>query len=210
MNKVGSDIFIWTDFFSSFKKKRIMKNILTVITILCIVGLISSCKKEQVSSPINNDEPITDPVSNTSETMFNVRMTDAPLGVEEVNIDLELVVLFGSDDNQDSISLGTNAGIYNLLDFQNGLDTLIASSMITLDTVKQVRLILGEDNTIKVDGDLYDLKTPSAQQSGLKIKVDVPLDSLSIYNLILDFDADESIHQTGNDKWMLKPVIKVL
>lgn len=187
-----------------------MKKILTAFTILCIIGLVSSCKKEQVNSPTNNDETPTNPISNTSETMFNVRMTDAPLGVEEVNIDLELVVLFGSDDERDSIGLGTNAGVYNLLDFQNGLDTLIASSMITLDTVKQVRLILGEDNTIKVDGVLHELKTPSAQQSGLKIKVDVALDSLSIYNLILDFDAEESIHQTGNNKWMLKPVIKVL
>ncbi len=187
-----------------------MKKILTVFTILCIIGLISSCKKEQVNASIINDETPTNPISTTSETMFNVRMTDAPLGVEEVNIDLKLVVLYGSDDNRDSIGLGTNAGVYNLLDFQNGLDTLIASSMITLDTVKQVRLILGENNTIKVDGDLYELKTPSAQQSGLKIKVDAPLDSLSIYNLILDFDAEESIHQTGNNKWMLKPVIKVL
>lgn len=186
-----------------------MKNILTSFTILFILGFFFSCDKVDFT-PLTDNETPTYPIPTTSETMFNVRMTDAPLGVEEVNIDLELVVLFGSGDNQDSIGLGTNAGIYNLLDFQNGLDTLIASSMITLDTVKQVRLVLGEDNTIKVDGVLHDLKTPSAQQSGLKVKVDVPLDSLSIYDLILDFDADESVHQTGNGKYMLKPVIKVL
>jgi len=189
-----------------------MKNVFTFFILFWMVGFFFSCKKIEVAPQTNTDEILTNQniPTGTSETMFNVRMTDAPLGVEEVNIDLELVVLFGSDDNRDSIGLGTNTGIYNLLDFQNGLDTLIASSMISLDTVKQVRLILGEENTIKVDGVLHDLKTPSAQQSGLKIKVDVPLDSLSIYNLILDFDAAESVKQTGNGQWKLKPVIKVL
>jgi len=135
-------------------------------------------------------------------------MTDGPLMVEEVNVDLELVVIKGTG-SADSIELGTIAEIYNLLDFQNGIDTLIASSVITLDTIKQVRLVLGEENTIKVNGVIHELKTPSAQQSGLKINVDIPLDSLNVYNLILDFDADESVQETGNG-YLLKPVIKVL
>lgn len=187
--------------------------------VLLLGTIIISCQKEQNIVSTTNETEIETPSENPSEnpshnttsteTLFNVRMTDGPLAVEEVNIDLELVVIFGSD-GQDSIDLGTNSGIYNLLDFQNGLDTLIASAPITLDTVKQVRLILGEENTIKVDGVLHDLKTPSAQQSGLKVKLDVPLDSMNVFDLILDFDAEESVHQTGNGKYMLKPVIKVL
>jgi len=193
------------------------------------ISIIFSCQKEEtISIPMNtetqdpsNPSPNdntndTIPPSNnnnnasTSGTLLNVRMTDAPMQIEEVNIDLQLVVLFGDNDSKDSVELGTNAGIYNLLDFQNGVDTLIASAMVTVDTIKQVRLILGQENTVKVDGVIHDLDTPSAQQSGLKIKVDAPLDSLSVYNLILDFDADESVKQTGNGKYKLKPVIKVV
>lgn len=172
-----------------------MKNLFFLIFSLFTIGFIFSCQKDNSITP-------------DTSTLFNIRMTDAPVNAEEVNVDLKMVVIKGSD-TADSIQLGTNAGIYNLLDFQNGIDTLIASSIITLDTVKQVRLILGEENTIKVDGVLHELKTPSAQQSGLKINVDVPLDSMNVYNLILDFDAEESVKETGNG-YLLKPVIKVL
>ena len=189
-----------------------MKKLNVFCLFLFAVGFIFSCQKENPLVPHTpntiSNEPPTNTTDPSSETIFNIRMTDAPMMVEEVNVDLEMVVIKGTND-ADSIFLGTNAGIYNLLDFQNGIDTLIASSTITLDTVKQIRLILGEENTVKVDGVLHELKTPSAQQSGLKIKVDIPLDSLNVYNLLLDFDAEESVKETGNS-FMLKPVIKVL
>lgn len=187
-----------------------MKKLTFLSLFLLTIGFIFSCQKEQPLVPHVSNTIFTTPQNNntSSETLFNIRMTDAPMMVEEVNVDLELVVIKGTND-ADSIQLGTNAGIYNLLDFQNGIDTLIASSTITLDTVKQIRLILGDENTIKVGGVIHDLKTPSAQQSGLKIKVNVPLDSMNVYNLLLDFDAEESVKETGNG-YLLKPVIKVL
>ena len=208
-----------------------MKKTIILLFIFCVFGFLFSCTK-------NNDLPtIPEPnITNTNNpnsnngnsgssnsnngtttgnnpssdgTLFKIFMTDAPVAVEEVNIDLQHVVIKGSGGG-DTIHLGTNSGIYNLLDFQNGIDTLIASSMITVDTVTQVRLVLGEDNTIKVDGVLHDLKTPSAQQSGLKVNVHLPLDSIDFYNLLLDFDAEESVIQQGNGNYMLKPVLKVL
>lgn len=193
-----------------------MKKIIYFTLIICTIGFIFSCQKEESIIPYIQNTGVNYPLDSTTntntntskKTLFNIRMTDAPLNVEEVNVDLQLVVIKGSN-TADSIQLGTNAGIYNLLDFQNGIDTLIASATITLDTVKQVRLILGEENTIKVDGVIHDLKTPSAQQSGLKVKVDLPLDSLNVYNLLLDFDAEESVKENGNG-YMLKPVIKIL
>lgn len=186
-----------------------MKNLNYFLFLLLCIGLVISCQKEDsIPSQTDIETPITNPNTTTNETLFNVRMTDGPLNVEEVNVDLKLVILKGPS-GRDSVELGTNAGIYNLLDFQNGIDTLIASAVITIDTIKQVRLVLGEENTIKVDGTIHELKTPSAQQSGLKVNVDVALDSLNVYNLLLDFDADESVKETGNG-YMLKPVLKVL
>jgi hypothetical protein len=58
------------------------------------------------------------------------------------------------------------------------------------------------------DSVLYDLETPSAEQSGLKIKIDKNL-GFTTDSLTLDFDADKSILETGNGKFILKPVIKV-
>ncbi len=145
----------------------------------------------------------------TSPTKLTIRMTDNPVAFEEVNIDLQKVYVF-SEVGKDSFELGTNAGVYNLLEYQNGLDTLIATATLTADTLKEVRLVLGENNTVLLDGESFGLKTPSAHQSGLKIKVNQPLADIDEYNLLLDFDAEKSVVVQGNGQYLLKPVIKVM
>ncbi len=142
-------------------------------------------------------------------TRLNIRMTDAPTNLEEVNIDLRAITIKGPGASE-TIELTTNAGIYNLLDYQNGIDTLIASAMLEIDEVRQIRLILGENNTVKVNGEIEELFVPSGAQSGLKILVCLNLEDILEYDLILDFDAQASIHQTGNGRYMMRPVIKPL
>ena len=173
-----------------------MKNSSFLFTIFLFGLIIIACQKDD--DLIENDQP----------TVFNLHLTDNPVDAQQVNVDIQKVYLFGHDE-KDSISMGTNAGVYDLLTLQNGVDTLLASALLTIDTVKQIRLILGEDNTIMVDSALHDLKTPSAQQSGLKIKVDIVLSELDSANVILDFDACESIKEQGNGTYMLKPVLKI-
>jgi len=150
------------------------------------------------------------PQNAITATNFKIRMTDAPIDYEEVNIDLQGVIIYGKSKKvADSLELGTNAGIYNLLDFQNGIDTLIANAMITIDTIKEVRLILGDNNTVKVDGEIFDLTIPGNAKNGLRIKLCIPLTDFDEFILNIDFDAEKSVKKTGNG-FKLKPVIKVL
>lgn len=142
-------------------------------------------------------------------TSLNIRLTDAPIDLDEVNIDLKQVVVKGPDGTQE-IPLETNAGIYDLLDLQNGIDALIANADLLLDQITEVRLILGENNTVVVDNATYELKIPSGSQSGLKIKVCLDLTDMPEYDLLLDFDAAASVHATGNGKYIMKPVIRVM
>jgi hypothetical protein len=103
--------------------------------------------------------------------------------------------------------LYTNPGIYNLMDYVEE-DTLIAfDSLLAVQTISQIRIVLGDSNTVMIDSVLYDLKTPSAQNSGLKIQVHTQLIPDSTYVIMLDFDPEKSIKQTGNGKFILKPVI---
>jgi len=54
------------------------------------------------------------------------------------------------------------------------------------------------------------LSTPSAQQSGLKLQVHTTLEPELAYDVLLDFDAAQSIVKAGNSgKYNLKPVIRV-
>lgn len=139
---------------------------------------------------------------------LNIRLTDGPGDYQQVNVDIQEVRIKSASDTAQWITLNTNAGIYNLLDFQNGVDTLLATGMVPSDVLKEVRFILGNDNSVMVDSVIHPLTTPSAQQSGLKIKIDKSL-NLDINTLVLDFDAEQSIVETGNGGYILKPVIKI-
>lgn len=139
---------------------------------------------------------------------LSIRMTDAPGNYDEVNVDIQGVEVKGPAGG--AVSLNVNAGIYNLLDFVNGFDTLIASGGIQAGTITQIRLILGSNNSVKVNGVTYPLSTPSAQQSGLKLQVNQTLSPGIDYMLLLDFDAQQSIVEQGNGQYSLKPVIRVV
>lgn len=162
------------------------------LTAFAALILFYACKKD------------TDPQS----TQFHVYLTDGPGDYQQVNVDIQLVRIKTSDDTSQWIDLQTNTGIYNLLDFQNGIDTLIATGPVPALTLKEVRLVLGPNNTVMKDSVLYDLDTPSAEQSGLKIKIDKGL-GFTTDSLTLDFDAAASIVETGNGKFILKPVIRI-
>lgn len=125
---------------------------------------------------------------------------------QEVNIDVIAVNMIVNDS---LIELGTNQGIYNILEFVNGRDTLLVDEEIDAGFVSQIRLILGENNTVMIDSTVYDLKTPSAQQSGLKLNVHQELLGGEAYAYVIDFRVVKSVVKTGNDKYILKPVIRV-
>lgn len=142
-------------------------------------------------------------------TTLKVRLTDNPVNAEEVNVDIQQVrVKFSEDSVQGWATLTTNAGVYNLLGLQNGVDTLLAVGTIPTNMVKEIRLVLGTDNTIKVAGNVYPLTIPSGAESGLKIKVNKTLQT-SLDSLLIDFDAALSIHEIGNGTYHLKPVLKL-
>ncbi len=68
------------------------------------------------------------------------RLTDMPGEYQQVNID---VVAIEVKLNDTLIRLPTNQGIYNLLEFVNGKDTLLVEDQLSSGFISQIRLILG-------------------------------------------------------------------
>jgi hypothetical protein len=138
-----------------------------------------------------------------------VRLTDSPGDYEKVNVDIQDIQVHS--ENHGWISLdNVNKGIYNLLDLTDGRETVLTSSEYPTGKITQIRMILGEKNSVIIDSDSIPLETPSAQQSGLKLLLNEELTSGITYAILLDFDAASSIVKTGNKKRILKPVIKVV
>jgi hypothetical protein len=161
------------------------------VSFFVFILLLSSCK--------DNDK---------DQAHVNVRMTDAPAAYDAVYIDVQGVEITGAGGG--TVVLSSNPGIYNLLELSNGTDTLIAAGGIDAGQVEQIRLILGTNNTIVVDGVTHPLTTPSAQQSGLKLQVNRTFEPGVEYGILLDFDANKSIVMQGNGDYSLKPVIRTV
>ncbi len=142
---------------------------------------------------------------------LELRLTDAPADYEEVWIDIQEIYVNVTDDEDGNwINLDdVKTGKYNLLDLTNGNDTLLTSCDLPTGKIHQIRLVLGDDNQVKVDGEYHDMKAPSASTSGLKLNVQATIEDGVIYKMWLDFDAARSIVETGNGKYILKPVIRV-
>ncbi|MHA4846128.1 DUF4382 domain-containing protein [Flavitalea antarctica] len=143
-----------------------------------------------------------------STTNLKIRLTDNPYNATEVNIDLQQVRVNFSADSAGWTDLQTRAGIYNLLDFQNGIDTLIAEQVVPTGTLKEIRFVLGNRNSIKINNVVYPLTIPSGSSSGLKIKLNKQLHA-GLDSLVIDFDAALSILQEGTGDYKLRPVLKI-
>ena len=167
-----------------------MKTSTFVCSIVMAAHVFVSCQQEDRTSTIK------------------VKLTDAPIDYDEVNIDLKGVQVQFADDTTGWQNMETNEGIYDLLQLQNGVDTLIGTGTFPEGTVHQLRLILGEDNNIVVDGETHPLTVPSGAESGLKVKVHKKLNK-TIEELIVDFDAGLSVHQDGQGAYKLRPVLKM-
>lgn len=137
---------------------------------------------------------------------MTVKMTDAPGDYQQVNVDVIEVKVHHSVDGW--VSLPTTAGIYDLLTLQDSVTTvLVNQGQLPSGHIDQFRLVLGTNNTVMVDSLIYPLATPSAQQSGLKINVNFDFAPDQMYELLMDFDAEQSVIQHGNGSYSLKPVI---
>lgn len=149
------------------------------------------------------------------KSRISVRMTDAPGDYDEVNIDVQDVLIKADANNENDngwVSIGTVIPqVYNLLDLTGGINVLLVDNEVPSGYLGQIRLLLGENNTVVKDGVTYPLKTPSAQQSGLKLKINQTLVGGVSYDFLLDFDVENSIVvQAGNSgNYNLHPVIRV-
>jgi hypothetical protein len=164
----------------------------------CLLTFAISCTKNENSS--------------TDKAHLQVFLVDDPASYDKVIIDVKDVQINVTNDSTGGWqSLSTvSAGAYDLLTLANDHDTLLAKSDIPSGTIHQMRLVLGTNNYIVVNGQQIPLQTPSAQQSGLKLNIQQSVTSGILYTITLDFDAAKSIVKTGNNNYILKPVIRTL
>src|SRR3972149_3966631 len=144
--------------------------------------------------------------------VVKVRLTDAPGEYDAVNVEIQNVQIHAGENEDEggwhNLDI-MNPGIYNLLDFNNGLDTLLGTAELPAGNISQMRLYLGENNTLVKDGATYNLNTTAGERSGLKLLITRQFEPGVTYTMWIDFDAARSVVDRGNGNYNLKPVIRV-
>jgi len=160
---------------------------------------------------------------------FSVSLTDAPAcGFDQVNVTVSKVRVHQSSSADDTAAGWTDITVnpprkINLLDFNDPTQPIhvqpLGLAPLEAGHYTQLRLVLIPNsgssplaNSIVLSGTTQEipLDTPSGIQSGVKLVHQFTVNSGQRVDLLLDFDACKSIVQTGNGKYKLKPVIKVI
>ena len=143
-----------------------------------------------------------------------LKLIDAPGDYLEVNVEIiDIQYRSSEEDGWESFESETDYPInVDLTELIAGNDLLLTDQVLPSGMLGQVRLVLSDNNTLKIEGEdeLISLSTPSAQQSGLKLNLDTNLEAGFSYTFILDWNVQESIVKAGNSgNYILKPVIRV-
>jgi len=141
-----------------------------------------------------------------------IKLTDAP---PELNITEALVTISqlnvhyaGIDENDTNgtwIIITNEPQTFDLIQLQD-VTVLFGEVNLTAGWYTQIRLFV-DSALVTIDGVQYNLKIPSKKVK--LIKPFLVLDNETL-TLTLDFDVQKSVHKTGNDKYIMKPTIKVI
>lgn len=151
---------------------------------------------------------------------MTVSLTDAPANYDEVNIEILQVLVNKNEtaeapeDAEDEENgwnpIMDDSLVVNLLDYQNGTLLDLGETELEAGRYNQVRLLLGDNNNVVIDGETYPLTTPSSQQSGYKLNVQADVEEGQVYELVIDFDASQSVVANGSGDYILKPVLRTV
>ncbi len=139
--------------------------------------------------------------------------------VDSVMVTINSVELIGEDTTDNFLVLTDIQQSFNLLELRNGVVDTLATLPIPEGSYSGLRVVVDDSAFVVLnDGTRFDLKTPSATTSGLKVKM--PAVEVSDFSdeveVLVDFDVEKSFVLQGNAAtpagikgFLFKPVIKV-
>ncbi len=138
---------------------------------------------------------------------------------DSVFIDIRRLEVKLEDDtlpNGGWVSLNIRAGVYNILRFRNGLDTLFATGTLPNARVKKVKLVLGTQNSAMKNGQSFPLRVKDEDREVIANLESTNFEITTAGQVLfwIDFDAGNSIQEdnsgsgSGNG-YRLKSHIKI-
>ena len=164
--------------------------------------------------------------SGTGTGQLTVRLTDAPFPFSDIaRVDVYVVRVdarkteptddeAADESNMDQWTTVASPGtLVNLLDLAGGKTMNLGAATLATGTYDGFRLIIDPSQSVLTlaDGTHPDVKFPSAGQSGIKVKLDQPIELTEDGSVMtLDFDVGSSFVMRGNNArngFIFKPVV---
>ena len=179
-----------------------MKRIISIIVILALLGSLglvgAGCTK----------------VVESKAGTLEIWVTDAPpeYDIESINVTISQIDIHRAGDGEEGEWLSieiTGDNPFDLLHLQaSELEELLAEAEVGVGKYTQVRLTFGTVDITMGDGsEPPEFVLPSGE---LKFVHPFEIFEGETTILLLDFDADKSIVETGDDKIIFKPVVKLI
>jgi hypothetical protein len=161
----------------------------------------------------------------TASGTLRLALTDAPAcGYDQVNVTIDRIRVHTSSAAQDgdagwSEMVLTPARRVDLLTLTNGVLEELGSTSLPAGRYTQMRLVLAADSVpgrmansvVPSGGRETPMETPSGQQTGLKMNVNIEVAANQLADFVIDFDACRSVVQAGHSgRHLLKPVLSVM
>lgn len=109
------------------------------------------------------------------------------------------------DDNWTQLS--DTPQTFDLLTLQNDATALLGGNELSAGSYTQLRLIVSSASVVS-GGVTTPLTVASGAQSGIKVNLDATIEDGMTYTLVIDYNAGQSIKQTGQGL-LMTPVIAV-
>lgn len=174
--------------------------------------VLYACTKEKSSGIQPNSQ-------NNLPAFAKIYLTDHQTPIfDSVFIDIQKLEVKIEDSNSTNdgwTTVSINPGVYNILRFRNGLDTLFANGTLPNNHLRKIRLTLGNNNSLMKNGQSFPLKIKSDDRQVIANLDNTNFDvSGSQVFFWIDFDAGNSIQVDNsgpgnNNGFLLKPHIKI-
>lgn len=134
----------------------------------------------------------------------------------KVNLHIVKMEIKVEDNGVDSLggwyNLNITPGVFDVLRFRNGFDTLFASGLVPVNRkLQKIRFTLGNQNSVETGGLTFPLEVKDNDNEVVANLDDSNVDFVAPNQFLfwIDFDAHQSVQAKSNNRFELKSKIKI-
>jgi hypothetical protein len=205
--------------FGRYKMKNIHKKLFILLVTLFILSILVPIIACNLTDNSNDFGDIFD--SPDGSTRLVVGIHDAAQGsaarsagngkdiqgIQALNLTVQQMVIIDMDGKQ-TVILDEDRD-FDILGVSRSDPVVLSNISIEPGTYQELRLILRDENTITVNGEIHPIRIPSGEQSGLKLKGPFIIPNGKLFSLMIGLDTSKSISWNQGQGYRLQPVLEI-